>query len=303
MSAKNPFFSIVLPTFNRAKLIEPAIKSVLGQTFPYWELIIIDDGSTDETEKVVKKYQDKRIKYFWKENEERGIARNFGVNKSNGKFICFLDSDDYYLFYHLLHLHQLIEQNKDDVFFQTSYQCRDASNNLLNEKILPAKITITDIAKCNYLSINGLCLDASIARQFPFPEDPKFSIGEDHYFWLTLLARYSLITTPMVTSVVVEHPSKTMNTIDPNTLLYSAKKITELMERDAIFNAACPIGVSRVVANWYSTATYFAFRNGQKKQGFQLLWQTFKRRPQELLQLRTLSMVYRFFKPVTVIKP
>lgn len=87
--------SIVTPTFNRAHLIEKAISSVIGQSYKEWELIIVDDGSTDNTNEVIKKYlDDHRINYYKIPNGGVSGARNFGVSKSGGEFLLFLDSDD-----------------------------------------------------------------------------------------------------------------------------------------------------------------------------------------------------------------
>lgn len=90
-------FSIIIPTYNRAQLITKAIQSVIDQTYPVWELIIVDDGSTDNTEEIVESFKDRRINYFKKVHEERSVARNFGIEKSNGLYLCFLDDDDYYV--------------------------------------------------------------------------------------------------------------------------------------------------------------------------------------------------------------
>ena len=91
-----PFFSIILATYNRAYCIENAINSVINQSFNNWELIIVDDGSTDNTEKVVKKYlKDKRIKYIKLErNSGVNIARNSAIKESKGEYIVILDSDN-----------------------------------------------------------------------------------------------------------------------------------------------------------------------------------------------------------------
>ena len=91
------FFSVIIPTYNRAGLIGKAIDSVLAQTFADWELLIIDDGSTDNTRQIVEAYTDRRVKYIYQENAERSAARNNGVAQAAGKYICFLDSDDYCL--------------------------------------------------------------------------------------------------------------------------------------------------------------------------------------------------------------
>ena len=91
-----PFFSIITPTFNRGYILPRAIKSVLNQTFKDWELIIVDDGSTDNTSEIVKEFlRDKRIKYIKLErNQGVGKARNKGIELSTGKFIIPLDSDN-----------------------------------------------------------------------------------------------------------------------------------------------------------------------------------------------------------------
>ncbi|MFO7891418.1 MAG: glycosyltransferase [bacterium] len=88
-----PFISIIIPTFNRKSRIITAIDSVLRQTYQNFELIIIDDGSTDNTEKAIKSYENK-VKYFYQTHRGVSAARNSGIQKSKGDYICFLDSDD-----------------------------------------------------------------------------------------------------------------------------------------------------------------------------------------------------------------
>lgn len=87
-------FSVVIPTFNRASLICRSVNSVLSQTISDFELIIVDDGSTDDTEKVVMSILDPRIVYIRQENKGATAARNNGVRHAKGKYVSFLDSDD-----------------------------------------------------------------------------------------------------------------------------------------------------------------------------------------------------------------
>lgn len=95
---KQELVTIIIPTFNRAYILPRAIKSSLSQTYQNIELIIIDDGSTDNTEEIVKGFQDSRIQYI-RHSENRGVsaARNTGIKSSKGDFIALLDSDDEYL--------------------------------------------------------------------------------------------------------------------------------------------------------------------------------------------------------------
>ncbi len=95
---KEHFFSIILPVYNRAAFLEKSIQSVLAQTYTQYELIVVDDGSTDHGGQIVqlliKKHSDRKIHYHYKENGERGAARNFGADKALGEVLNFFDSDD-----------------------------------------------------------------------------------------------------------------------------------------------------------------------------------------------------------------
>jgi glycosyltransferase involved in cell wall biosynthesis len=94
----NPTVSIILPTYNRAALLGRSIRSVLGQSYADFELIVIDDGSTDETSGVVADFCDRRIKYIpLSRNTGAGAARNVGIQMARGTFLAFQDSDDEWL--------------------------------------------------------------------------------------------------------------------------------------------------------------------------------------------------------------
>ena len=95
MPKENPKVSVIIPTYNRAHLVGRAIQSVLNQTYQDFEIIVVDDGSTDNTEEVVKSFYDKRIRYIrHKENKGGGAARNTGIKAAHGEYIAFQDSDD-----------------------------------------------------------------------------------------------------------------------------------------------------------------------------------------------------------------
>ena len=89
-----PLFTVIIPTVNRKDFLKIAVNSVFDQTFDDFEIIIIDDGSTDDTKQMLYEYSDKRIKYFYQENKGVSFARNKGLEQSNGKYIAFLDSYD-----------------------------------------------------------------------------------------------------------------------------------------------------------------------------------------------------------------
>ncbi len=94
---KHPFFSIIIPTYNRRSLIENAIDSVFAQTLEDFELIIIDDGSKDDTFSLVSKYEDNRIIYAYKQNGGQNSANNLALKIIRGEYVAFLDSDDIWM--------------------------------------------------------------------------------------------------------------------------------------------------------------------------------------------------------------
>ncbi|MBI1299288.1 glycosyltransferase [bacterium] len=97
-TSSRPLVSVIMPTYNRGHLIQPAVKSVLGQTFTNFELVIVDDASSDDTAEVVASFQDDRIHYV-KNTINQGAAgsRNSGFRAASSKYITYLDSDDEYL--------------------------------------------------------------------------------------------------------------------------------------------------------------------------------------------------------------
>src|SRR5690606_9562343 len=110
-----------LPTYNRAHMLNTTIQSVIGQTLDNWELIVIDDGSIDNTEEMVKGIEDNRIRYIYQENAERCAARNNGIENAKGEFICFIDSDDQYTPFHLEKLNEVIlKNNKSKALYVTN---------------------------------------------------------------------------------------------------------------------------------------------------------------------------------------
>lgn len=102
-----PFFSIIIPLYNKEKFIENTIQSVLGQSFEDFELIVVNDGSTDKSLELVNKLKDKRIKTYSISNAGVSKARNFGIQKATSKLIVFLDADDLWKNNHLQELYKL----------------------------------------------------------------------------------------------------------------------------------------------------------------------------------------------------
>ena len=118
-----PQVSIILPTYNRERMLIDAINSVLSQTFSDFELIVVDDGSTDSTRQILETFDDVRIVKFFRSHEGRSSARNFGLGVSKGDYVTFLDSDDLYLPNKLQIQVEFLDRNNNFGMAYTSADC------------------------------------------------------------------------------------------------------------------------------------------------------------------------------------
>ena len=105
--------SIIMPVYNGEKYIKKSIESLINQTYSKWKLIIVNDGSSDNTENIIKEFRDKRISYIYQENKGQAAARNLALEKVNGKYIAFLDADDIYLKHKIKRQVEFLEVNSD----------------------------------------------------------------------------------------------------------------------------------------------------------------------------------------------
>jgi glycosyltransferase involved in cell wall biosynthesis len=127
-----------LPVFNRENRIARAIQSILDQDFENWELIVVNDASTDGTKVILDQIQDLRIRVIHNEkNLERCISRNLGIESAKGEFICFLDSDDYHLSKHLKKLYELIKSKNFQSAFYFSNSFNETEEGQRSDRFCP----------------------------------------------------------------------------------------------------------------------------------------------------------------------
>ena len=199
----SPFFSVVIPTFNREKLVKSAIESVLNQEFSDFELLIIDDGSKDNTAQLVQSLEDKRIKYFYKENEERSCARNFGINKSKGNYICFLDSDDGYYLNHLKVLFDEINKLEfPKALFYTGIEYKNDYRSYIHPYNTGSEHPVKFIWS-NFILMNSICVHRQIFNEYLFPT--QYNLWEDTHLWLRIALNFPVFEIRQITCYTIEH--------------------------------------------------------------------------------------------------
>lgn len=274
------FLSIVIPTYNRAHLIEHTLQSVLNQTCSDFEVIIIDDGSKDATREVVEPYLSERVRYHRIENSERGAARNRGTELARGEYLNWFDSDDEMLPHHVQHLKDHCEANKHPEVLNVLYQMKDA----LNGKITPVQSTYKPnqkqhthfLIEGNYLACNPVIVRRDIALENPFIENRALSASEDYELWLRLLAKYPFHQSEEITSYLIQHDERSVNTMtDPSKLEKRFLTFLSYMDQNQQFKTFLGANYGYfVMRNYLVLAVDLAF-NGHKKLAFNYLKKAF----------------------------
>jgi len=211
-----PKVSVIIPTFNRANYICQAIDSVLAQTYQDFEIIIIDDGSADNTKKVLSKYES-TIKYYYQGNKGVSVARNRGIQEARGEWIAFLDSDDIWLPEKLHWQHEILEMHPSINFIFTDLEQFNESGvvrtsmmrsqsqqpkgsfkrKILDEEFNNGGILIGNLYEEMLLLGNIPSTPTVIVKKICLEEVGFFSedlsIAEDSELWLRISSKYSML--------------------------------------------------------------------------------------------------------------
>lgn len=210
---EKPFFSVIITTYNRPDKLIRAIQSVICQNFDDFELIIVNDGSSVDYSNVEKYIENNNtINYYFKDNEERSVARNFGVEKSKGKFVCFLDDDDYFLSSHLNILYQrIISENITSGIYHTLPIIKTKSK---EEKLsMPSKKEIQSNIDFYYnkgfIALNCVCFSQDAIKKYKF--DPSLFLIEDKHQQLRTMCEFPVFFINKHTSVYDRTGDNTWN--------------------------------------------------------------------------------------------
>lgn len=184
-------FSIIIPTYNHGRYIGRAIKSVIEQTYPNWEAIIIDNHSEDDTENIVNSLRDSRIKFLKIHN--KGIiarSRNRGIQEARGQWIAFLDSDDWWTSNKLQVCFDRIDDHVDLLYHKLTI-IREVPSSFSRKSIncwqVKKPVIIDLLVKSNPITNSSVVVRQSILIQIEgMEEDPKMIASEDYNTWLRI---------------------------------------------------------------------------------------------------------------------
>jgi glycosyltransferase involved in cell wall biosynthesis len=206
-AANSPVISVIMPNFNGAQLIARSIDSVLHQTFHDLELIIVDDGSTDESIAVVSGYGDNRIRIFQQSHDGVCAARNQGIGRARGKYIAFLDSDDTWAPDCLERLHDAISHAPDAAIAYCGWQNIGLGSER-DKGFVPPDYETPDklemwIRNSRWPIHAALTTKHAIQAAGGF--NPRYPTSEDFLLWLRIVAEHKIIRVPEVLAFYYHH--------------------------------------------------------------------------------------------------
>lgn len=278
MENNSPKISIILPTYNRAYIIEKAIQSVLKQTYQDFEIIIIDDGSKDDTEKIIRgfKEKDNRIKYIsFDANKGAAAARNAGIKMSKGEYITFQDSDDEWVIDKLEKQMKVIETSSENIVVYCGFWRIDG-----DEKIYIPDINILnregninkELLKGNFVDTPSILLPKkNLEKVGMFDENLSRLQDWDLAIRLSKYYEFKLIDEPLYISYVLS------DSISANyEALIIAMQIILAKYQGEIYND------HKIIKAWsikFNSIAKYHLDNNDIKKAKQLYWQAIKLYP------------------------
>lgn len=279
--APAPAFSVIIPTYNRAKLLPRAIRSVLDQTFKDFELIIVDDASTDDTEAVAAAFDDEKIVYVRRDkNGGNACAKNAGILRANGKYIAFLDDDDEYLPTYLAKMFDALEAASAIVGFAWCgvYNIDDTSTGErgLGEELWQPRYDNREHAYLSFLrsrrisAHNGLTVRRSCFDVVGlFDENLRKAVDTD--FLIRLIRDFDFIVVP---EVLVKYHNHIGARVRTNSI-WGAEAYTRIIQKhlDTLLKHS-----DLWVALHYKTGWQY-YHAGNRMKGRKFIWQAIRKSP------------------------
>jgi glycosyltransferase involved in cell wall biosynthesis len=286
------FFSIVIPSYNRAEFLKKTIHHLKQLDYTNYEVILVDDGSTDNTEEVIKNLNFEKLKYIRVENGERGRARNIGTQNSKGDFITFLDSDDIIYPNALTIANEKINNNKEMLFFNLSYELKSTDGKTIFQQFIVSNDFNLELVNGNFLGCIGVFLKHEVALENLFCEDRKFACSEDWQLWLVIASKYKLYHFNEICFCTINHNERSVNNLSKDKMLYNTKKIGELLRENNSFMEKFGYKNSiKVEAHMWTYSGLHLVLSKEKIDGIRFFLKGVQLNYKEIFKRRTLAII------------
>ncbi len=259
-NAQTKLVSIIIPAYNAQNYIQETIQSVINQTYSNWRLIIVNDGSKDDTEKIIRnKFIDDRITYIYQENGGVSKARNNGIEKADGDYIAFLDADDVWLPENLKEKINALENNPNiDWIYSNMYESdpflenlklapSGKDNDILNNLLLWEGEVIP--GPSSNLVLRKKCLNTGIRF------DPNISTASDLDFCIQLARKFQSMILPeplFIYRLLNQSMSRNISVMEHDCIYIYEKALSKGLFKSFIFKQKCFANMYLIIAgNWW----------------------------------------------------
>ena len=293
------FFSIIIPTYNRAHLLEKTIGTVTAQTYQDFEVIVVDDGSTDDTENVVDRLirrSSAAISYVKQANSERAAARNRGLKQATGSYVLFFDSDDTLYENHLQVARDYIRQKSEPEFIHLRYDVKNDAGEVVSLGPVFESFPNKKLIRGNFLSCNGIFIRKDIALKNQFNEDRELSAMEDWELWLRLASQFPIHYVNTITSTVIDHKERSVVITRKQALINRIRLLIAYVTANEIVKAYYGKEFHRFRSSCYSyLSLHLSLTGKDKRTTLRYLIVSFLNFPGFLFQRRFYAIIKHLF--------
>lgn len=196
----NVAFSVVIPLYNKEKSVQKTARSVLDQTYGNFEIVVVNDGSTDNSLKVFENIKDERIQIINQTNKGVSSARNLGIKSAKYNWLVFLDADDLWCDNHLESLLDSIKEYPNEKVFATFYATNLKFNQNDTKKIIVDNFFKHPFGKYNLINSSCVCIKKSVFENIGL-FNPHLTHGEDLDMWIRIMKKHKLVKLFKITSI------------------------------------------------------------------------------------------------------
>lgn len=271
--------SVIIPTYNRAQLAGRAVRSALAQTYRPLEIIVVDDGSTDDTAAVLRAFGD-RIQVIRQANQGRSLARNHGLAAATGEYVAFLDSDDVWSPDALAAEVEVLHANPRAGICYSWWQLVTQDGQLLRVQesriegdVFAAIYWRNFVSTCNIL-LRRACFVEADGQRLNF--DARMCSFEDWALWLRLAARHRFCCAPKVLASITSHEGNTFSSEHLDRLAADLRQFEASLLDDPACAARLRAMGTRARAVWPNRIAYLYLRRGCHRPALAGYWRAFK---------------------------
>lgn len=291
-----PTFAVIIPTYNRAELVEKTLATVFAQRRPADEIIVVDNASTDDTrERLAPLAEGGRITYVrHRQNLERAASRNTGMRTATADWVTFLDSDDLMYPAALADAEAFTRDSPDIRVFHHLYELVDDRGRVVHRYRFPSlRDQRRAIADGNFMSCIGDFVHRDVYTRFAFDIDSEVSGSEDWLFWIRVLAEHPVGRIERINSGIVDHAGRTLAQPDLDAAMRRIRAVVTRVQQDRVLAECYRPHLRRLDAGGWLFLASLANSAGRRRWARRFLAQAVAARPESVASrrfIRTLQL-------------